>query len=361
MLINVTYKQGVKKMKEIEDLGLGTANVAAITTTVISNAIQEVARGERVYAQFFKVNTDILGNGKPHEMSFPKKGTGVSASWDVSEGTSIAPSSFAYESTTIRVKKAGVRLEFNNEALESAMRDVIADHIYEAGQIYGELMDDVAKTVMLDLTSSAFTITTGSVGTFSSAPMVSIVPAVATLVSAEYDTGVMTISGSVAAATITVTYCAGSIEGSTLFVGAAAPTTITAKDILLGRAKLIAQNRHPNVCIMNDEDIPGFLYDSNVKWLDAWTYRGAGPLLNAEVGQLFGLRVVTTTRAPVGVVAVIDTKRMGYNVKKRNLTGVREDKPEYDQVWYHYWAEENFGKTDDLSVAVVTNGQPLAT
>jgi len=355
-------------MREVEELaaegGLGTVGVIAITPKVISGAIQEVARGERVYAQFFKSNRDIMGAGKPHEISFPKKGTGIAASWDVAQGTSIASSSFAYDATTIRVKKAGVRIQFNNEALEAAMRDVIADNIYEAGLIYAELLDDVAKTVMLDLVSGSATVTTGSLTTFatSTGPIITATPGTGTIKSGGIDfaTGVITLNGSLTADTVTVVYSGSSIAAGSLWVRSATATTITAKDILLARAKIIAQNRHPNVCIMNDEDIANFLYDTNTKWIDAWAYRGKGPLLNAEVGQMFGLRVVTTTRAPTGVAAVIDTSRLGYHVHKRNLRGVREDKPEYDQVWYHYWAEENFGKTDDFSVGLVVRGHSLA-
>jgi len=352
-------------MKEVEELaepGLGTVSVTAITTKVISKAIQEVARGERVYAQFFKDNRDIMGQGTPHEISFPKKGLGVSASWDVAEGTSIAASKATYDATTVRVKKAGIRIQFNNEALESAMRDVIADHIYEAGEVYAELLDDVAKTVMLDLATETATITTGSLTTFSTTtgPIVSAVPQTGTLSKVDFSTGVITISASLALDTVDIVYAGSSIAAASLWVDVATATTIVAKDVLLARDKIIAQNRHPSVCIMNDSDIPEFIYDTKVKWLDAWAYRGQGPLLNAEVGRMFGLRVVTTTRAPEGVVAVIDTDRLGYHVHKRNLTGVREDKPEYDQVWYHYWSEENFGKTDDFSVGLVIGGHSLA-
>jgi len=345
-------------MKEIQELaGYSTTDVVAITPKIISAAIQEVARGKRVYAQFFKLNRDLIGAGKPHEISFPKKGTGISSSWDVTEGETVSASTFAYDATTIRVKKAGIRLEFNNEALEAAMRDVIADHIYETGLIYAELIDDVAKTVMLDLASTAFTISAGSTGAYTSNPMISVTAGAATITSVDYDTGTITLSGSVAAETVTVLYAGGSISAGTLYQHVAAPTTVTAKDILLARAKVVAQNRHPDVAIMNDADIPGFLYDSNVKWLDASFYGSRRALLNAEVGELFGLKVVTTTRAPAGVVAVLDSSRLGYHVLKRPLKGVREDKPEYDQVWYHYWAEENLGKTDDFSVAIVIGGQ----
>jgi len=71
-------------MKSIEELALGTVDVAAITPKVISKAIQEIARGERVFAQFFRENRDLMGPGKPHEISFPKKKTGISVTWDVS-------------------------------------------------------------------------------------------------------------------------------------------------------------------------------------------------------------------------------------------------------------------------------------
>jgi len=357
----------VNKLKEIEELadvaGVGTVAVAAITPKVISRAIIEVARGSRVFAQFFRDNRDLMGQGTPHEIAFPRKGTGVTVAWDVGQGTSIGPSSFAYSATTIRVKKAGLRLQFNNEALEAAMRDVIADHIYEAGQIWAEQLDDVAKTVMLDLTTQDKAFTTSGTITLSTFPIISVDDTSHTISSVDYDTGTVILSGSVAAGTLNVVYAGGSIQSASgsHYVVAAAINTITAQNILNARAKIVGKNFHPDVAIMNDADIPGFLYDSNVKWLDAWAYRGKGPLLNAEVGQLFGLRVVTTTRAPAGVAIVLDSSKLGYNVMKRDLKGVREDKPEYDQVWYHYWSELNFGKTEPWAVALVVNGgQSLA-
>jgi len=354
----------LKEIEELAEPGLGTANVAVITPKAIAGAIQEVARGECVYAQFYRSNRDLMGQGTPHEIGFPKKGTGISASWDVAQGQSIAATTFAYDATTIRVKKAGIRMQFHNEALEAAMRDVIADHIYEAGLVYAELLDDVAKTIMLDLATGYATVTTGSLTTFSTTtgPIITATPGTGTIKTGgiAFDTGVITLTGSLALDTVTVVYSGSSIAAASLWIRSATATTIVAKDILLARAKIIAQNRHPDVCIMNDEDIPNFLYDANVKWLDASFYGSREGLLNAEVGKLFGLRVVTTTRAPTGVAAVIDSSRLGYHVHKRDLKGVREDKPEYDQVWYHYWTEQNFGKTDNFSVGLVVRGHSLA-
>jgi len=96
-------------MKSIEELALGTADVKAITPKVISATIEEVARGKRVFAQLFKENRDLVG--KPGlEISFPKKGTGISATFDVSPGGTVPASSFAYSAVTIRVKKGGLTI-----------------------------------------------------------------------------------------------------------------------------------------------------------------------------------------------------------------------------------------------------------
>ncbi len=133
--------------------------------------------------------------------------------------------------------------------------------------------------------------------------------------------------------------------------------TISVWDVLQGRNKIIGKNRHPNILIMNDSDLPGLLYDSKLKFLDVSAYGSREAILNGEIGKIFGLRVVTTTRAPEGAAVILDTSRLGYDVHKRDLRGYREDKYEYDSVWYHFWAERGFGVTDDLCVSLVVGGK----
>jgi len=349
-------------MKSIEELALGTADVAVITPKIIAKTIEEVARGERVFAQFFRENRDLIGTGKPHEIVFPKKGTGISVSWGVTPGSTISASSFSYSATTIRVQKGGIRLHFTREALEAAQRDVIRDHIYEAGLEWAESLDDLARTVMLDIKVGTLAFSGDSDATSATVPAANspILEIVShngnTISGVDYYDGVVYFADSAPASTVVYTY-ADRPNDNNMVVEVANAQTISVWDVLQARTKLIAQNRKPDILIMNDADLPGLLYDTKLKFLDASAYGSREAILNGEIGKIFGLRVVTSTRAPEGAAIVIDSSRLGYDVIRRELEGHREEKYEYDSVWYHFWSERNFGVTDDLAVALVVGGK----
>jgi N4-gp56 family major capsid protein len=347
--------------RSIQDLALGTADVAAITPKVISATIEEVARGKRVFAQLFKENSDLMRTAGL-EISFPKKGTGIAASFDVAPNTSIAPSSFAYDATTIRVKKAGIRLEFTTEALESALRDVIKDHIYEAGIVYAETIDDRAISVALNLTAVSSTVPAASTVIAGSYPIWSVTTVSGcTIDGLDYATGTIyvTAAGSVTPGTITYQY-AERVYTSTLYVDAVADNTLSAWDMLAARAKIKGKNFNPNVVVINDDDVPGLLYDSNLKFLDASAYGSREAILNGEIGKVFGLKVVTSTRTATGHAVYVDTGKLGYYVRKRDLRGYREDKPEFDAIWYHMWSEGDFGVVNNNAIALSVNHGPTS-
>jgi len=338
-------------MKSIEELALGTADVNAITAKAIAATIEEVARGEVRFAQLFKQNNDLLRDGTPRQIQFPKKGSGISVTWGVNPAGTVAPSTFAYDALTVTVTKAGMRLDFTTEALEQALRDVIKDHVYEGGIVYSETIDDVACSIMLNLTTTTATIAS-SLGTFANTPIFKIVSVGAgTISQVAYDDGVVTLTGSIPA-----TITAQAVQ-SRMYVAATAPGSLSVKDIQRAKAKMVTQHIHPDVLLFNEADYASLLFDTNAKFIDYTQYGGKEPILNGEIGKLIGLKVITSTRIPQGNAVLVCTKRLGYDVHKRELNGVREDKPEYDSVWYHFWAERNFGVSDTLSVAVVVNAQ----
>ena len=347
--------------RTIQELALGTADVTAITPKVISQTIEEVARGQRVFAQLFKENTDLMRTAGL-EISFPKKGTGISASFGVAQNTSIAPSSFAYDATTIRVQKIGIRLEFATESLESALRDAIKDHIFEAGIVYAETIDDRAITVALELTSVTSTVPAATTLVTGSYPIWSITSVTgATIDGVNYATGTlyMTAVGSVTPGTITYTY-AKRVYDSTLYVDALNDNTLSSWDLLQARAKIVGQNFRPNVAIIHDDDVPSLLYDEKLKFLEVSAYGSREAILNAEIGKIFGLKILTSTRTATGHAVYADTSRLGYHVKKRELRGYREDKPEFDAIWYHMWAESDFGVVNNPAIALSVNHGPVS-
>jgi len=349
-------------MKGIEELALGTADVAAITPKVISKTLEEVARGKTIFAQFFKQNRDLVGPNTPHEIVFAKKSTGITTSWGVSPGQSIAPSSFAYDAVTIRVSKGGTRLEFTNEALEAAMRDVIKDHIYEAGLQWAEQIDNVAKTVMLDIKqrTASFEGGTGTLSytvSASYAPILEIISVNGnTIDKVDYYDGVVYFKATAPASTFVYTY-AYRPNSNTMTLEVKAAKTISAWDMLQAKNKIVGNNRNPDFFLMNPADLPGLLYDASLKFLDKSAYGSSEAIVNGEIGKVFGMKVVTSTRVPEGVGIALDSSRLGYDVIKRELNGYREDKYEYDSVWYHLWTERGFGVVDDLAVAIVVGGR----
>ncbi len=344
-------------IKNITELALGTTDVSAITAKAIAKSIEEVSRGECKIAQLFKVNTDLTADGTPHQIQFPKKGTGIAVTWGVSPGSTVSASSFAYDSFTITTQKAGMRLEFTNEALKQALRDVIKDHIYEGGLVYAETIDDVATSIMLDLKTQTATIATGSLGTFANTPVFKITSAGATTISSvEYDTGVVTCSASITAGTVTSQY-ANNPSGTGMWVGATNAGSLTVKDIARVKAKMAAQHKHPDVLLFNDADYASLIFDPQVKFVDVSAYGSKETVLNGEIGKIIGLKCITSTRIPQGNAILVDSKRLGYDVHRRDFDGVREDKPEYDCVWYHFWGERNFGVADTYAVGLVCNAQ----
>jgi len=344
-------------MKTIEELaGLAPSDVADITAKVISDTIEEIARGKRVFAACFKENRDLIGPGKPREISFPKKGTGISASWNVSPGATITGTTMTYSAVTISVKKGGVRLEFTNEAIEQALRDVIADHIKEAGLVWAETIDTIALETLLDVKLGTLTMNAGT-GTAATTlvPILQIVSVTGqTISSVDYYSGTIKMTGTVTASTIVFKY-SNRCKTTGLYVDARWNGTLSSWDVLKGRAKIISKNFTPNVMIVHDNELPGLLYDERLKFLDVSAYGGREAIINAELGKIFGLKVWTTTRTYEGVAIYVDTNNLGYHVIRRPLKGTREDKPDRDSVWYHFWGEENFGVVNDNCVAVSVN------
>ena len=72
---------------DIQELAvMTTTDVTQITPKIISTVVEEIARESVIWAQFYKLNTDLMNNGGT-EVAFPKKGSGVVAGWGLSAGT----------------------------------------------------------------------------------------------------------------------------------------------------------------------------------------------------------------------------------------------------------------------------------
>jgi len=364
-------------MLEIEELtgsSVGTSEVACITPKVIAAAFEEIVHLKCVWAQFYRPNRDIY-NKPGKEVVFPGATAAGGFTIGVPEKTDIRDLKATvgietYTCTTISLKKIGGYLDVTREAIKFAMRDVLRDNIYETGMQYKEIIDNAAYYNLMHggytiAAEESETMPTGSsIGTLTKnvIQINSIVPAGAkqTIDAIDYCNGTIYFKSSMDVGT-TIYFREGQTPG--LCVSAARPgstaTGVTAWGLLSGKAAMIAQGREPDVAVLSYSDLPNLLYDEKVNFLDASAYTSHEPLYNAEVGKLWGMKIVTESRRlPQGCAILIDKDRMGYDVHKQDLTSYRDDVYEKDAVSYYFYSERGFGVMDTLALCKVVGGTP---
>jgi len=360
-------------MLDIEELSgssIGTAEVAAITPKVIAAAFEEIVHKKCVWAQLYKVNKDIL-NKPGKQVVFPGATAAGGFTVGVPEKTDIRTLNStvgiaSYNGVTIPVYKVGGYLDITREAIKFAMRDVIKDNIYEVGLQYKEAIDDVAYNQMMfgqnkAPSHTATTLSAGSSICALSSPILqinSISFGASTLEAIDYVDGSLYTTATLAA-DATIWYTVASKPGIARWSAqpGSLDSGVTAWGILDAKAAMIAKGRDPNVVVMSYNDIPNLLYDEKVNFLDASAYGNNEPLFNAEVGKLWGLKVITESRhLPEGAAILVDTDRMGWDVHKEELTSYRDDVYEKDAVSYYFYAERGFGVKDTYALALVLGG-----
>lgn len=335
-------------MKDIFELAnTTTTDVTAITPKVISATIEEIARAKRVFAQFYKENRDLMNTGGT-QVEFPKKGSGVVVQTGLSAGSTLDTGKITYDATTIAIQKSGIGIGFNGEALRQVRRDIIRDAIQEAGEAWADSRETLAIEAMFPtvniVASGASTVTaTGTI-------IIGIKSTVGPVSSVIIDTNSAVVFGG--AGTVTAWYIpttAGARATS------ATGGSLSPKDILAGRTSIVSHNYDPDIIIINPKRLADILYDPAVNFVQSWAYRGEGPVVNGEIGQIWGMKVVVTNKCPTYGVIMLDSENLGYNVKRLEL---ELKKDEYsgmktDSLYFWGFAEENFGVVNNEAYGAV--------
>jgi len=366
----------VLDIEELTGESISAADVGIITPEVIAATFEEIVHKKVTWAQLYRVNRDIL-NKPGKEVIFPSAnaagGFTIETTAGAIEGKDVTSLKAtvgltAYTGTTIGVYKVAGWLKITREAIKFAMRDVIKDNIYEVGLQYKEQIDDAAYYQLIYASNKQAAETVTGFATGSSVyPMTAPVWTVnsvktsmaGTIKGIDYAAGSIYLYSTLAAVN-TIHY---QVPGRNLLaITGAQPgsqeTGINAWGILKGKAKLISHGRDPNVVVMSWNDMPSLLYDDKVNFLDASAYGGREPLMNAEIGKVWGLKVITESRRlPEGCAIVVDTSRLGYDVHKEELRSYRDDVYEKDMVAYYFYAERGFGITDTLAACLVMSGK----
>jgi len=378
----------VLEIEELATAGISSADVKTVTPKVIAATFEEIVHKKCVWEQLYRDNRDIL-NKPGMEVVFPGAtatgafSVGVAEFVDVTTiGTTVGLDQ--YTATTIGIKKVAGHFNVTREAIKFGMRDAIKDNIYETGLQYVEAIDNVAYyQVMFGSYSTAAQTETSLCAAGDTLGLAGAAYSLATNIIEVNSVNTSALSGSLSGV------CYIDYKSGTLYMGGSSivaevgcsiwvtrglkpgvyvnsaklgttSTGISGWGILDGKAALIAEGRDPNVVLMNYADLPNLLYDDKINFLDASAYGGREPLMNAEVGKVWGLKVITENRRiPQGCALVVDTSRMGYDVHKEELTSYREDVYKRDAVYYYFYAERGFGITDTLTLCGVLGGTPI--
>lgn len=325
---------------EVQELGImTTTDVTAITPKVIANVIEEIARDKVIWAQFYKVNTDLMRNGGT-EVVFPKKNSGIVASWGVSAGTGLTASAMSFSAVTIPVIKGGVGIGIYGEAIRQSNRDVISDNLKEAGEVWASTTDVVAWEAMFPSTTA----TACNNGTFVAASISVLgIKAVNPTTLTGFTIVNLGTSSSITYATDVVGTITYWYTPSTCgYRGASAgASSLTAKDIINVKSAIGNYKYKPKVLVVNSERLTDLLYDANAKFLES----GRDHVYNGELGQLWGLKVVVNCYCSTFAAVMIDPDALGYQVVRKNLDMKRDEYTGMSMDCLYFWgfAEKGFG------------------
>lgn len=335
----------MKDIYELANSPMGTTQVNAITPKVISETMEEIRRGKRVFAQFYRINRDLVNTGGT-QVEFPNKNSGITIQSNMAPGNTINASSMSYSATTITITKHGVGLAIQGEAIRMTKRDVIRDEIIEAGEVYADVMDTLAIAAMFPkatfLAGGLSTLTAGA-GTL----MIGIVSTVgdctgATIVN--YAGGCSMAFGTPAAgaASIIVWYIPTTAGLCTV---SATAVSFSAKDIQTGQANIQGYNFNPDVIVVHPRRYTELLYDPAVNFVQRSAYTGQGIPMNSEIGRLWDMRVIVTNKAPIYGVVLVDSTALGYCIERLDLSLIKDDVTglSTDQLFFWGFTERTYG------------------
>lgn len=330
---------------QIEELAFGTADVTVITPKIISTTIEEIRRDTKIWGQFFKTNKDLMANGGS-EVVFPKKQVGISVTWNLSPGSGPTQSTMTYDATTIAIKKGGMGLAIQNDAVRQANRDVIADHIAEAGLVWTDTLDLLAMEAMFPNATIGAATTLGLTITLATAIPIGVKATFGDFSAANIVFSTTTCTINVVGGTLSYWYCpvtANSQQSPTLQTTGRA--SVSPKDVLLLRSKITADKYKPDVMIMHPDMFADLIYDPSVKFIEKSAYEGQGVIFSGELGSLWGMKVITSILCPAWAVVMVDTKNVGYEIIRKELDLKRDEwtGASADVLYFWGFGERNFG------------------
>lgn len=332
-------------MKSLEELTWTTGDLPSLLTKVILAEVEEAARARRFGRNLVRINEDLVRT-KGRSIVFYRRGTLTAVS--VSEGATPTLGTIIYSPHTLTVSKYGVAAKITQEAIDGSNLDLIRDTIREAGIALADKEDAV---ILAELVSKSVepksTIAAGVSGDTLTAPVIWIdVPGDEDTLTVNYFTGVVSRSNTLIACT--VSYWS---SGRTNFVDAQTEGTFGYRDVVTAANVVRGKKWEPDFMLIHPSQMKDLL--KSAQFVDFSKYGAREPLLRGEIGQISGLRVLTSTNMHEGNAIILASKRAGWLAVKRHVDLKRWDNPSTDAIELYFYMEYGAKVTDEDAIVLL--------
>jgi len=357
-------------LKSLEELQLKTSDITDILPKRMSDFVEQEARRVRYGRQLLRMNTQLLGT-KGRSVHLPKRGS-ISAV-RLSEASTPTEQNVSWATTEVTPFKLGSQLYITQESIDGTEIDVINGSIEETGialavkeddEIFSEMLgrqpDPVADgNGIWTWTAEADNFTgdgTTTKFTLSNSPVIEMstvtVNAVATTAFTVdyYDGEINFTTAPTSGHAIVVNYW---YSERTNYQRANTAASFKYEDIVAAKTTMRSNKIACDVVVLNPDEYADILLDS--RFVDVSQYGSREGILNGEIGQIAGVKVLVTTAMPSGTALFLATTRAGWYVLKRNVDVKRKESQETDSYKFFFYFEFAPKITDDNAVVVSVN------
>ncbi len=366
------YRYGGKDMhslRSLEELQLKTSDITDILPKRMADFVEQEARRVRYGRQLLRMNRQLL-NTKGRSVHLPARGGNNAVR--VSEAYEPTESNASWSTQEVTPFKLGANIHITQESIDGTEIDVINGSIEETGIALAVREDDEIFSEMLGrrpaptASSGIWTWVAQSDNfagdgattkyTFSQSPVIEMSTvtndgSAVTNFTVDYYDGELTFATApVSGNALVVKYW---YSNRTTYQRANTAASFKYEDIIAAKTTVRSNKIQADVIVMSPDEYADILLDS--RFVDSSQYGSREPILNGEVGQIAGLKVLVTTAIPSGTVLFLATSRAGWYVLKRNIDVKRKESQETDSYKFYFYFEFAPKITDENAVVISVN------
>jgi len=352
-------------VKEYTEMQFTTADIPAELQPKIISKILEERAPVLYFRQLCTVDRTLVG--KPgNSVTVPIESRDTFQAFSLSENEDITGKGFqelVYTYKTFSVSTFGVPLRITEDVIEMQAFDVTERHIRIASRVMAEEEDNRIRKEMLQETSTSETITgDGTTTEFSltNKPILKIVSVTGTTISyqVDYYAGKIKFASAIpSGTTVTISYIYTTL--GTDYVGKVSTAAkIALSDLADLKSEIEARKYRAEVLVVHPETYGLFLKVPEI--VEAQKFGIREPILNGEVDQVLGMRIIVTTQMHPGVVLCLERQRPVHFVLKRDIYMERKALPERRALDIYFYSRSGQGLVCKDALHVLTNAQSNA-